>query len=327
MNPNDFNYDLNQTSNPNMENGNFQNDNFQNNNFQNNDFRNNDFQNNDFQNGNFQTGYSQSQYPNSQIPNSGYPNSGFGGYPGSQQPYPQSEMQFPVSEYAEEGKSKTFKVVITAIVVVLIVALAATLIVVLRNRNTNGMMPPPPPMGTMISVSENGATINGQSAEIECYTQDGKAYLKLEDIGRTAGYDYVREGNEIKLLSQQELAILTLNSTKVSLQDQTTKDTNSVEILKAPFEKDGSIYIYARDLSVFLKNTNVSYNSATETVEISIGMAGGPGGTPTMNGQPPQGGQPQGQPQAQGQPQGQPQGEPQGQGGGQSPQGGQPPQN
>lgn len=237
------------------------------------------------------------QMPNTEnaYPQSGYPQSG---YPQSQQPFPQSEMPYPMSGYAEEKKSQTLKIVIIAIVAVLIVALATTLIVVLRNKQQGGMMPPPPPpMETMISISENGSMINGQAATIDFFTEDGKAYLKLEDISSTAGYDFVREGNQVKLLSQLELAIIELGSTKVTLQDQTTKSTTSVEILKAPFEKDGNIYIYARDLSVFLQNTNVSYDSMTGSIVIRIGSGmggpGGPGGQPPMNGQMPQGGQTQ----------------------------------
>ena len=243
-----------------------------------------------------------------QTPNTdnGYPQSGYpqSGYPQSQQPFPQSDMPYPMSGYAEEKKSKTWQIAIISIVAVLIIALATTLIVVLQRKNQQpgmmggpgGMQPPPPPMETMISVSKNGSTINGQPATIEFFEENGKSYLKLEDISSTAGYDFVREGNKVKLLSQLELAMLEVGSTKVTLQDQTSKATSSVEILKAPFEKDGDIYIYSRDLSVFLKNTNVSYNSMMGSIEIRISAGmGGPGGQPPMGGQPPQGGQmPQG---------------------------------
>lgn len=241
-------------------------------------------ENNMNQTPNTENGYPQSEYPQS-------------GYPQSQQPFPQSDMPYPMSGYAEEKKSKTWQIAIISIVAVLIIALATTLIVVLQKKNQQqgmGMMPPPPPpMGTFISISENGSTINGQPATIAFYTENGMAYLKLEDISSTAGYDFVREGNQIKLLSQMELAILEVGSTKVTLQDQTSKSTTSVEILKAPFDKDGDLYIYARDLSVFMKNTNVSYNSMTSAIEITINAGmGGPGGPPPMGGQPPQGGMP-----------------------------------
>ena len=241
-------------------------------------------ENNMNQTPNTENGYPQSEYPQS-------------GYPQSQQPFPQSDMPYPMSGYAEEKKSKTWQIAIISIVAVLIIALATTLIVVLQKKNQQqgmGMMPPPPPpMGTFISISENGSTINGQPATIAFYTENGKAYLKLEDISSTAGYDFVREGNQIKLLSQMELAILEVGSTKVTLQDQTSKATTSVEILKAPFDKDGDLYIYARDLSVFMKNTNVSYNSMTGSIDINIGM-GGPGmpPPPPQGGMPPQGAQP-----------------------------------
>lgn len=276
------------------------------------------------ENGYPQSGYQQSGYPQG-YPQSGYPQSG---YPQSQQPFPQSEIPYPMSGYAEEKESKTWKIAVIAIVAVLIVALAVTLIVVLRNKQQGGMVPPPMPPETMISVSENGSMINGQAADIDFFTEDGKAYLKLEDISSTAGYDFVREGNQVKLLSQLELAIIELGSTKVTLQDQTTKSTTSVEILKPPFERNGDIYIYARDLSVFLKNTNVSYDSMTGSIVIKIGSgmggpggSGGPGGQPPMGGQMPQGGQAQPNAQVQG---GQPQ---QGAPGGQPPADGQPPQN
>ena len=159
------------------------------------------------------------------------------------------------------------------------------------------MPPPPPPMGTMISISENGSMINGQPATIEFFTENGKAYLKLEDIASTAGYDFVREGKQIKLLSQLELAILEIGSTTVTSQEQTSKLTTTVEILKAPFEKDGDVYIYARDLSVFMKQTSVSYNSMTGSIDISINAGmGGPGGPPP-GGMPQQGQQPAAAPQ------------------------------
>lgn len=247
-------------------------------------------ENNVNQTPNTENGYPQSGQPFPQseqpYPQSGYPQSG----------YPQSGMPYPMSGYAEEKKSKTWQIAIISIVAVLIIALATTLIVVLQKKNqqqTGGMMPPPPPpMGTMISISENGSTINGQPATIDFFTENGKAYLKLEDISSTAGYDFVREGNQIKLLSQLELAIIEVGSTKVTLQDQTSKSTTSVEILKAPFEKEGDIYIYARDLSVFMKNTNVSYNSATGSIDIIINAGmGGPGGPPP-GGMPQQGQQP-----------------------------------
>ena len=234
---------------------------------------------------------SEQPYPQSSYPQSGMP------YP--QSSYPQSDMPYPMSGYAEGNKSKTWQIAIVSVVAVLIVALATTLIVVLQKKKQQGgmMPPPPPPMGTIISVSENGSTINGQPATIDFFTESGKAYLKLEDISSTAGYDFVREGNQVKLLSQLELAILEVGSTEVTLQDQTTKSTTSVEILKAPFEKEGDVYIYARDLSVFMKKTNVSYNSATGSVDISIdsGM-GGPGGPPP-GGMPQQGQQPFSAPQ------------------------------
>lgn len=225
-------------------------------------------------------------------PENNYPQSGYTQF---QNPYPQSNMPYSMSEYPEEKRSSKWHIAIISIVAVLIIVLATTLIIVLQRKNQQtmaGMMPPPAPMGTTISISENGATINGQQATIDFFDEDGKAYLKLEDISSTAGYDYVREGNEVKLLSQMELAILEVDSTKVTLQDQTSKETNSVEILKAPFEKDGNVYIYARDLAVFMKNTNVSYNSLTDAVEIIIGAAmGGSGGPPPTGGQMPQAGQ------------------------------------
>lgn len=239
--------------------------------------------------------YPQSAYSQSQQP---YPQSG---YPQSQQPYPQSNIPYPMSGYAEKKKSSPMKIIIISLVAVLIVALATTLIVVLQNKE-QGIDPPPTlPLiddrfGTIILISKNGSTINGQPANIDFFEENGKSYLKLEDISSTAGYDFVREDDTVKLLSQLELAIIEVGSTKVTLQDQTTKATSSVEILKAPFEKNGDVYVYSRDLSIFLKNTNVSYNSATDSVEIRIsdGMGGGgPGGQPPMGGGPmPQGGQP-----------------------------------
>ncbi len=254
-------------------------------------------------------------YPQSGYPQSGYPQSGYSQsqqpFPQPGMPYPQSGMSYPPSGYGEEKKSKTWTILIIAIVAILIVALATTAIVVLRNRNAQQPVPPPPPMDTMISVSENGSTINGQTADIKFFEEDGKAYLKLEDISSTAGYDFVREGKQIKLLSQMELAIIEIGSTKVSIQDQNTKATTSVEILKAPFEKNGDVYIYARDLSVFLQNTNVSYDSATSSIMIKISSdMGAPGGQPPMDGQMPPGGQMQQNAQPQ-----------------QGAQGGQPPQN
>lgn len=220
------------------------------------------------------------------------------GYPQSQQPFPTSDMPYPISGYAEEKKSKTMQIAIISIVAVLIIALATTLIVVLQRRNQQqmggGMQPPPMPMETMITVSKSGSMINGQPATVNFIEEDGKSYLKLEDISSTAGYDFVREGNKIKLLSQLELAIIEVGSTKVTLQDQTSKETSSVEILKAPFDRNGDVYIYSRDLSVFLKNTNVSYNSMNDSIEIRISAGmGGPGGQPPQGGQMPQGGQPQ----------------------------------
>lgn len=268
-----------------------------------------------------------------QTPNqpNGYPQSGYpqSGYPQSQQPFPQSGMPYPMSGYGEEKKSKTWQIAIIAIVAVLIIALATTLIVVMRNRNGQMQPPPQPMMGTMISISESGSMINGQPASIGFFTENGKAYLKIEDISSTAGYDFVREGDQVKLLSQMELAIMELGSTEVTIQDQTSKATTTVEILKAPFEKDGDVYIYARDLSVFMKNTNVSYNSMTGSVEISIGSGGqppmgGPGGQPQMGAQAPMGEQPQnGAPAEQDAKTAAENAAPQGE---QAPQGGQPPQ-
>lgn len=234
-----------------------------------------------------------------QTPNTGnyYQQSG---YPQSEQSFSQPDIPYPLSGYAEEkkSKSKTMQIAVISIVAVLIVALATTLIVVLQRKNQQqpgGMQPPPPPqMETIISVSENGSMINGQTADIDFFEKDGKAYLKLEDITSTAGYDFVREGNQVKLLSQLELAIIDVGSTNVTLQDQTSKETSSVEILKAPFEKNDDIYIYSRDLSVFLKNTNVSYNSMTGSIEIRISAGmGAPNGQPPMDGQMPPGGQAQ----------------------------------
>ena len=268
-----------------------------------------------------QTGYQQSGYPQSQqpIPQSQQP------FPQSQQPFPQSAMQYPMTGYAEKS-SGPWQIAIISIVAVLIVALAVTLIVVLQRRGGTGPITPPPPQGIMISISQNGAIINGQPASIDSFTENDKAYLKLEDIASTAGYDFVREGDRVKLLSQMELAIIEAGSTTVTLQDQVSKATSSVELLKAPFDKDGELYIYARDLSIFMKNTSVSYNQMTKSIDISINAVGG--GQPM--GQPPVGQPPMGQPPV-GQPMGQP---PMGQppvGQAQAPMGqapaGQPPQN
>jgi len=60
---------------------------------------------------NTENGYPQSEYPQS-------------GYPQSQQPFPQSDMPYPMSGYAEEKKSKTWQIAIISIVAVLIIALA-----------------------------------------------------------------------------------------------------------------------------------------------------------------------------------------------------------
>lgn len=224
-------------------------------------------------------------YPQSQQP---YPQSA---YPQSQQPYPQSNIPYPMSGYAEKKKSSPMKIIIISLVAVLIVALATTLIVVLQNKGGDNVVPPHPIEidEIIISISKNGCTINGQPANIDFFVENKKSYLKLEDISSTAGYDFVREDDTVKLLSQLELAIIEVGSTKVTLQDQTTKATSSVEILKAPFKKNGDVYVYSRDLAIFLKNTNVSYNFATDSVEIRIsdGMGGGgPGGQPPMGGGP-----------------------------------------
>ena len=239
--------------------------------------------------------------------------------PNTQTGYPQSEVPYFPTEHGEPAKSKTWKVAIISIVAVLIVALATTLIIVLKNKGqlgtqetqgvqnigggTVGPIPPPPPV-KIISISENGSTINGQPTDIDFFIKEGKAYLNLEDIASVAGYDFEREGDKVKLLSSMELATLEVDSINVTLQDISSKATTSVEILKAPLDKDGKFYIYSRDLSVFMKNTNVSYNSTMRTVEIKIdtgmggpggpmggpgGPMGGPGGP--MGGQPHMGGQ------------------------------------
>lgn len=254
--------------------------------------------------------YPQSQYSQSQYPQSSGPNTQFSAPNVSQYSYP-------MSEYYSKKKSKTGYVIAGIIAGVVILALVALLMLITRNSQ----LPSPPPMnGTMISLSKNSSMVNGQAVDFDYFNDDGKAYLNLEDISSSAGYTFTREGKQVKLLSEQELAIMEIGSTKVTLQDQMTKTTASVEILKAPVEKNGKIYIYARDLSVFLKNTSVSYNSMQETVEIMIG--GGMMGQPPMQ----QGGQmPQGAPAQQG---GQmPQGATQGQGGQPPQQGGQIPQN
>ncbi len=226
---------------------------------------------------------------------------------GNQIPNTQSNYAQPnYSEWLEreqaEKKAKTWRTAIVATVIVLIVALAVTLIVVLMGRGGNSGEPPMPPMmDTTIVLPSNGsgATVNGQPSDIAFYETDGMTYIDLKSFAAALNYDYSRDENSIKLLSNTDLLLLEIGSTGVTLQDQTTKATNAVQIITAPFEANGIVYVYVRDLSIFMKNTTVSYNTMNDSVEIRIGngqMGGGPmgGGGQTMGGGQPMGGQPMG---------------------------------
>ena len=242
-------------------------------------------------------------YPNSSTP---YPNSSTP-YPNSAAPYPSSGMSYPTSEYHEKKKSGGLKIAVIGIVAILIVALATILIIIMNKGET---MPPPPndmmmgaqPPFTMVYISDNGVTLNNQPVEIDYFVDDGKTYLNLEDFAAVVGYDFVLEDDKVKYLSEKELATLEIGSTKVIWQDQVSKETNYLDILKAPVSKDGNVYIYVRDLAVFMKNTSVSYNPTMRAVEIKIdnGMQppqGGMGMPPQGGMQPPPGGAVPAQPQ------------------------------
>ena len=229
-------------------------------------------------------GYPQSERPYPQ--SGGYPQSG---YPQSGYQYPQSGAPYPMSGFEEEKKSKTWQIVIIVVVTALVVALATTLIVVLQNRNQaqQQMMAPPP----MMSVEAGSVLLNGQTVTFDVIQEDGKTYLPVKEFAEAISYDCVIDGNTIKIIAPTEISTLEIDSTNVILEDQTVGDTTSVAITTAPFENDGIVYIYARDVALFLKNAYVTYNSQMQIVEINIG-AGGPGGPPPqMNGMAPQGDQ------------------------------------
>ncbi len=251
---------------------------------------------------NTEDGYPQSGQPFPQsghpYPPSGYPQSGYpqSGYP--QSGYPQSGMPYPMSRYEPEKKSKTWQIAIISVVAVLIIALATTLIVVLNNRNQmqNGMMEPPPP--PMMNVTPGSVLLNGQTVTFDVIQEDGKTYLPVEDFAKAINYDCVIDGKTIKIIAPTEISTLEIDSTKVKLEDQTVGGTTSVAITTAPFKNSDTVYIYARDIALFLKNAYVTYNAQMQVVEINVGMMGGPGGMPP-GGMPQQGGMPmQGQQQA-----------------------------
>jgi hypothetical protein len=254
-----------------------------------------------------QSGMSQSGIPQSGYPQSGYPQSGYpqSGYP--QSGYPQPGMPYPMTGYAEEKKSKTWQIVIIAIVAVLIVALTTTLIVVLRNKPNipaqNVMQQPPQ---GMMDVTPGSVLLNGQTVTFDVIQKEGKTYLPVEDFSKAINYDCVVDDDKIKIIAPSEISTLEIDSTDVKIEDQTTGSTTSVAITTEPFKNGDTVYIYARDIALFLKNAYVTYNSQMQIVEINVGMGGmgsAPQGAPmTQGGQPQPGAQQGGQPQMGGQP-------------------------
>ncbi len=247
----------------------------------------------DSSNGYPQTGqqYPQSgvQYPQSEVP---YPQTGQQ-YPQSGAPYPQSGTPYPQSGYPMTGytekNSNTWQVVIIAIVAVLIVALATTLIVVMKNRNgMNNMMPPPPPPPYAMNVVPGSVLLNGQTVTFDVIKEDGKTYLPVKAFSSALNYECTVDGNIIKIVSPMEISTLQIDSKDVKIEDRMGGGKTSVVITTEPFENEGEVYIYSRDIALFLKNAYVSYNTQMQIVEMNVGM-GGPGGPPPMGGpgQPP----------------------------------------
>lgn len=163
-------------------------------------------------------------------------------------------------------------------------------------------MPPPPQTGTMIVLSSDGtSTLNGQSAEIDFYLDNGMTFVNIEDISKCLEYDYIAPGedDDMRINQPNQLVILRLNSNEYTMQDTQTKKKNTGELLRAPFMKNGNVYVYVKDLPNFTTNLTVNYNSATKSIIISdnsMGPGGGPGGPGVPMGpgamQQPQGNQP-----------------------------------
>ncbi len=208
-------------------------------------------------------------------------------YPQSQQSYPQSGTVYPMPEYEFEKKSKTWQIALIAVVAVLIVALATTLMVVLINRDKmqNNMLPPP-------MAYAQGVTLNGQPLTFDVIQEEGQTYLPIKEFAEEIGYDCAVDGEIIKIIAPNEIHTLKIGSTTVENKNQTTGNGSSVPITTAPFERDGVAYIYVRDLAMFLEGVNVRYDQMMDSVQINVGMVGGPGAPPPGGaGAPPPGGQ------------------------------------
>ncbi len=212
------------------------------------------------------TGYPNSAYPNSGYPNSGYPNSA---YPGS-------------GYFVQEKKKSLAVPIAIAAGVVVIVAVMAVLFL-MRNNNQMGMMPPPPPP---MNATPGSVLLNGQTVTFDVIQEDGKTFLPVDDFAKAVNYDCVIDGDTIKIIAPTEISTLEIGSTKVNLEDQTVGTETSVSITTEPFRNGDKVYIYSRDVALFLKNAYVTYNPQMQIVEINVGM-GGPGGPPPP---PPQGG-------------------------------------
>lgn len=173
-------------------------------------------------------------------------------------------------------KKKKTGIAKVAIICTLVVAVFAVLTVMVVSLK--GKMPAADNGEIFISISKEGTTLNGEAIEpINYFSEHGKTYIELAAIAARADYGFVREndGKTIKLESTNATAYLEIGSTTVVIERRDTGAKETIEILKAPFEKEGEdnkvrVYFYSRDLSSFMRGTNVSYNHETKAVEIHI---------------------------------------------------------
>lgn len=148
----------------------------------------------------------------------------------------------------------------TMVLVVLIVA--GTVISIVYNNHKQRMKI----RETTINVIILGEAID---AAKDTVTIDERTYFVLDRLCGELGYEIINEGEYIDVVIDNKKYRISNNSLDVKIiSSETGKTESKVTLSQRPFIYDGKLYVYIRDLSLFLPIATV-WDNETQTVFVN----------------------------------------------------------
>lgn len=168
-----------------------------------------------------------------------------------------------------ESVVKAWQVVLVCAVTVLVIALSAGAIVFLNEREKQNIKEPLFPMPWVHEVPHVSVMVNDERVSFDVVSEDDKTHLPVVDFAEAIGCECTVNDGKIELATASEIISLAVGSKQVWITDKKSGAKEGVKITTAPFRRDGSVYIYVRDTTLFLDST-ISFDSKKNVVKIDI---------------------------------------------------------